>query len=65
MDKAQAIRCFDCRQRRLMQWKKDPIISECQRTGKRLVTDSRRFCFYFELTKRPPVIEHFNAYTDG
>ena len=37
MDKQKAIRCIDCRKRRLMQWENDPIISECKRSGRRLV----------------------------
>ncbi len=65
MDKQKAIRCIDCRKRRLMQWENDPIISECKWSGRRLVADSKRFCIHFELTRCPPIIEHFKTYTDG
>lgn len=65
MDKKQAIRCYDCRERQLMQWRNDPIISQCKLSGKRLVAESKRSCNHFELTKQPPIVEHFKTYTDG
>ncbi len=63
-DKDKMVRCYDCKHGKYMQWKRNPIICECDRTHERYVAEARRVCDRFEenTSRETRRVAHYDHY---